>query len=168
MPDLDAGFDEQDQSEVFDEDNTNDADRGPGEEAEQFEDLVDVFDVTRAVGDDDDEALIGDEMDDEEIVALASDDDDDDIEDDDLRDRDAASFDEEDELTDVVDLGGEDPDETDGVADLEDGEVELEYVGDLTDLAGARSAAQSLEAGDLSDEDLKELDYADERGDARD
>jgi hypothetical protein len=160
MADLDA-YDEQDQSEVFDEDNTNDVDRGPGEEAEQLEDLVDVLDVTRAVGDvDDDDALIGDEMDDEDIVtsAIDNDDDDDDLEDDDLAPRNQEAFDEEEDLTDVND--GEDPDLE--IAARAGDEVELEYVGDLNDLEGASSAAQDMESDNLSDADLRELDYKDE------
>jgi hypothetical protein len=160
MADLDA-YDEQDQSEVFDEDNTNDMDRGPGEEAEQLEDLVDVFDVTRAVGDvDDNDALIGDEMDDEDIVssAIDNDDDDDDLEDDDLAPRSEEMFNEEEDLTDVND--GEDPDLE--IAAHAGDEVELEYVGDLNDLEGASSAAQDLESDNLSDADLRELDYKDE------
>ena len=163
MADLDAAFDEQDQSEIFDEDNTNPADRGPGEEAEQLEDLLDVYDVTTAVGDaDDDDALIGDEMDDDEIIAAADEDDADDLEDDDLVSRDEAMFDREEDLTNVSDVGDEDFDDVDEIAALEPDEVELEYVGDLNDLEGAASAAQSLESDNLSDQDLRELDYKDE------
>jgi hypothetical protein len=165
MADLDAEFDEQDQSEVFDEDNTNDVDRGPGEEAEQFEDLVDVYDATSAVGDDDDEdALIGDELDDADIVASArdNDDDDDDLEDDDLARRDDVMFDQEEDISDFADVDAEDPDDVDEIAALASDEVELEYSGDLDDRAGAASAAQTLEAENLSDEDLRELDYKDE------
>ena len=159
MSDLDAAYDEQDQSEVFDEDNTNDVDRGPGEEAEQLEDLVDVFDVTTAVGDaDDDDALIGDEMDDEEIISSSTDEDSEDLEDDDLAPRDEDTFNEEEDLTGIND--GEDPDLE--IAAHAGDEVELEYVGDLNDLEGATSAAQDLESDTLSDADLRELDYKDE------
>ena len=161
MADVDA-FDEQDQSEIFDEDNTNPQERGPGEEAEQLEDLVDVFDVTSAIGDaDEDEALIGDEMDDEDIVssAIDNDDDDDDLEDDDLARRHEDQFSEEDDLTGENEE--QDPDDLEIAARALD-EVELEYVGDLNDLAGAASAAQDLEADNLSDEDLRDLDYKDE------
>ena len=159
MSDLDAAYDEQDQSEVFDEDNTNDVDRGPGEEAEQLEDLVDVFDVTTAVGDaDDDDALIGDEMDDEEIISSSTDEDSEDLEDDDLAPRDEVTFNEEEDLTGIND--GEDPDLE--IAAHAGDEVELEYVGDLNDLEGATSAAQDLESDTLSDADLRELDYKDE------
>ena len=169
MSDLDAGYDPQDQSEVYDEDNTNiDEMRDGGPDAEQFEDLVDVFDVTRAVGDeDDDAALIGEELDDEEIVALErdSDQDDADLEDDDVLLRDAVELDEEEDLEGLADVGEEDLDEVDGISELADDEVELEYAGDLNDLAGAESAAQDLESTrELSNEDLQDLDYRDEEG----
>jgi hypothetical protein len=157
--------DEQDQSEVFDEDNNElEAQRYGGRDNEQtLEDLPDVLDVTQAMGDaDDDETPIGDEMDDEEIVARARDDDndDDDIEDDDLLRSEEIELDEEEDLTDLAD--GEDPDETDGIDEHDPDEVELEYVGDLNDVAAAASAAQALESDTLSDADLRELDYKDE------
>ena len=169
MSDLDSGYDAQDQSEVFDEDNTNiDEMRDGGPDREQFEDLVDVFDVTRAEGDeDDDEALIAEDLDDADIVALErdSDQDDADLEDDDLLLRDSVTLDEEEDLDDLADVGSEDLDDVDGVANLENDEVELEYAGDLNDLAGAESAAQDLEAdGELSNDDLEDLDYRDEEG----
>ncbi len=169
MPtDMDGDYDPQDQSEVFDEDNTNiDEMRDGGPDLEQFEELPDVFDVTSAVGDDDDDAaLIGDDLDDEEIVALESDSDQDDadLEDDDLSARDDVEFDEEEDLEGLGDLGAEDLDGVDGVARLGSDEVELTYAGDLNDLANAESAAQDLEASSLSTEDLEELDYRDQEG----
>jgi hypothetical protein len=149
MADLN-GFDEQDQSEVFDEDNTNPQERGPGEEAEQFEDLLDVYDVTTAVGDDDDEdARIGDEMDDDDIVSASEDDGDSEAEDDDRRDQEA--FDEDEDLI-GAEGEGEDPDDLE-IAARRAEEVELEYIGDLNDLAGASSAAQAFEADGASDDD---------------
>lgn len=163
MVDMDAEFDDQDHSEIFDEENTNDADRGPGEDAEQFEDLVDVYDVTSAVGDDDDdEGLIGEDMDDEEIVAAARDDAGDDFEDDDLVPREAGSFQSEDELDDIVDVDDVDVDDRDRVNRPRKGEVELQYAGDLADFANAASSARDLESESLSDADLRELDYKDE------
>ena len=165
--DLDADFDEQDQSEVFDEDNNElEEQRYGGRDNEQaLEDLPDVFDVTQAVGDeDDDEAEIGDDLDDDEIVARArdNDDDDDDLEDDDLVRRDEEAFDRESDLTSIADADQEDPDDVDAIDAEEPDEVQLEYVGDLNDLEGAASAAQGLEAEVLSDADLRELDYKDE------
>src|SRR5690606_16121505 len=116
-----------------------------------FEDLVDVYDATHAVGDeDDDDSLIAEELDDAQIVALA---DDEDVDDDEVGLR-----------------GIDEADEADGVAAGPSDEVELEYAGDLSDLGGARSAAQDMESDNLSEEDLDELDYDDDgedRGHAR-
>jgi hypothetical protein len=165
LPDVD--FDEQDVAETFDEDNTNlETDLYSGREnPETLDELPDVFDSTRAVGDDDDDAaVIGDELDDDEIVALErdSDQDDADLEDDDLAAGDPMQFEREDDLVHSADVGEEDFDEVDGVDDLQPEEVELEYAGDLNDLEGAESAAQNLESSRLSDSQLRTLDYKDE------
>src|SRR5579875_2270164 len=108
LPDVD--FDEQDVAETFDEDNTNlETDLYSGREnPETLDELPDVFDSTRAVGDDDDDAaVIGDELDDDEIVALErdSDQDDADLEDDDLAARDPMKFEREDDLVHAADVG---------------------------------------------------------------
>lgn len=162
VPEMDD--DAQDGAEVFDEDNTNldEVEYSGQEDAEQAEDLPDVYDVTTAVGDkDDDEALIGEDLDDEDIVALAQDDDDDDddLEDDDLARRDGDQLKGESDLDEVSDVGDEDPDDVDGIGALAPGEVELEYAGDLNDLDGASSSAADMESDSLSDDDLRELDY---------
>ncbi len=159
-----SDMDEQDVAEVFDEDNTNieSMRQGGAEDAEQFEDLVDVYDVTTRVGDrDDDESVIGEDLDDDEIVAAAGDEDDDDedLEDDDLALRDPDAYDAEEDLDDVADAGDEDLDDADGVAALQGDEVSLEYAGDLNDLEGASSSLADLESDSLSDNDLRELDY---------
>jgi len=155
MADLD-GADAQDHSEVFDEDNTNPMERGPGEEAEQFEDLLDLLDVTSAVGDsDDDEAVIAEELDDEAIVASAETERDDD---------EATRADQEldgDEDSSGAALLGED--------DSGREEVELEFLGDLNDRADARSAAQDLESeaySELDDEEDFDPETGREQGDA--
>lgn len=165
MADLpETDFDDQDVAEVFDEDNTNLETRGHGEteDAEQFEDLPDVYDATSAVGDqDDDDSTIGEDLDDEDVIAAAwdDDDDDDDLEDDDLAGRDGEAFNEEDDVDDD-DLDDDDPDEVDAIDRLEPDEVELTYAGDLTDVEGAEGSAADMESeGELSDEDLRELDY---------
>jgi hypothetical protein len=138
-PDLDAGeFDDQDQAEVFDEDNTNldEVRTFGGEDVETLEELPDVYDVTSALGDeDDDAALIGEDLDDQDIIDLEQDLDDEDDKD-------------------------QDPEFQDGLAASSADEVELEYVGDLTDLAHARSAAQPFESRTLSDADLRDLHYS--------
>jgi hypothetical protein len=146
-PDLDRPdpiLDDQDNAEAFDEDATAGDDRLLRERS-TFEELPDLLDVTRAVGDDDDdEALIGEEMDDDEIIAAEEDADDDDYEDDDLRTRDAEHL-----RAAAVDDGDM----------IEEDEVELRYVGDLSEIGGDRISARDLESDELSDEDLEELDY---------
>lgn len=137
-PDLDAGdYDDQDQAEVFDEENTNldEMRTFGGADLETLEELPDVYDVTSAEGDeDDDDALIGDDLDDDEIVSLSEDFGDD------------GDNEQDPELSEGLTASGED-------------EVELEYVGDLNDLAHARSAAQPFESRRLSDDDLRDLHY---------
>ena len=158
-------YDDQDVAEVFDEDNTNIEGRrqGRADDAEQFEDIPDVYDVTSKVGDqDDEEAEIGEDMDDDEIVASATDrdDDDDDLEDDDLVGRHGEGTSAEDP-DDENDLGEDDPDLVDGLGAKDPDEVELSYAGDLTNVAGATSSAADMESDELSDDDLRELDYKD-------
>jgi hypothetical protein len=146
-PDLDRPdpiLDDQDVAEAFDEDTTAGDDRLLRERS-TFEELPELFDATRAVGDaDDDEARIGEEMDDDEIVAAEADADDDDFEDDDLARRSPehlrlAALDDDDEAA--------------------DDEVELRFVDDLENVDAAGFAARDLESDELSDEDLEELDY---------
>jgi hypothetical protein len=156
--DLDTDIDSQDLAEVFDEDNTNTESQrlGGAEDGEQAEDLVDLFDVTKAVGDaDEDEALIGEDLDDDEIIDLAGEDDDDEddegaIDEDTLRGPDPDDDDDDDEI---------DEDLIDGVDLAPREDVELTFIGDMTDVAGAHSAAQRYESKTLSDEDLAALDY---------
>ena len=139
-------FDAQDMAEVWDEDNQNtEADRMAGaDDGFSFETQPDLYDATKAVGDeDDDEALIGDDLDDAEIVALSENADDDDAEDDDLRARSADAFDDEDD--DELDFDGEDPDLDDRVARLGKDEVELEDAGDMTSEAHAEGSAERFE-----------------------
>ena len=156
-------YDDQDGAEVFDEDNTNIESRrqGRADDAESFEDLPDVYDVTTKVGDeDDDEGEIGEDMDDDEIVAASADGDEDDEEDDDLKGRfgeGGATEDPDDEN----DLGPNDPDLDDDIDKADPHEVELTYAGDLMDVAGAGSSAAEMESASLDDDDLSDLDYKD-------
>jgi hypothetical protein len=159
-----SDIDAQDVAEVFDEDNTNiESMRQNGaEDAEQFEDLVDVFDVTTRVGDrSDEEGAIGEDMDDDEIIAAADDEDvdDQDFEDDDLVLRDPEDYDDEEDLDGVADIGAEDLDDVDDIDALDPDEVELEYDGDLTNVENATSSAADMESDTLSDDDLRDLDY---------
>lgn len=148
MPtDMEGDWDDQDQSEVFDEDNQNlDGAGGRGNDMRTFEELPDVLDVTSAVGDDDDDdALIAEELDDDEIIALEADEELADFEDDDLADRMPEAFLEEGDSG--LSPGGSD-------------EVDLVYAGDLENVSvreGRRTAA--MEARNLTDEDLEELGY---------
>jgi hypothetical protein len=162
--DLETDVDAQDLAEVFDEDNTNTESQrlGGAEDGEQPEDLVDLFDVTKAVGDaDDEDALIGEDLDDDEIVDLArqgADDEDDEAQTDEDTLRGSEPDDEDD--ADLLDsLGEEDDDFVDGVDRAPRKDVNLTFVGDLNDVAGAHSAAQRYESRTLSDADLAALDY---------
>ena len=158
-------YDDQDVAEVFDEDNTNeDSQRlGGREDAEQFEDIPDVYDVTSRVGDaSDEESEIGEDMDDDEIVQEARDNDDydDDLEDDDLVARQGEAGGAEDP-DDENDLGPDDPDLADGIEAKDPHEVELTYAGDLNNVDAAEGSAADLESDTLSDDDLRDLDYKD-------
>ena len=158
-------YDDQDGAEVLDEDNTNIESRrqGRADDAEQFEDIPDVYDITTKVGDaddDDDEGEIGEDMDDDEIVAASADGDEDDEEDDDLKGRFPERGGAEDP-GDENDLGPDDPDLKDEIDKKDPHEVELTYAGDLTNVAGAGSSAADMESDGLDDHDLRDLDYKD-------
>jgi hypothetical protein len=147
-PDTDAyDYDDQDQSELFDEDNV-DEQGGSVSEFKTFEEIPDVLDVTQKIGDSRDleaadaadftEGLVDDEDLEEEDEFI-----DDDV------------YDEHDEA-DV-----EDRDEQDGVDELEPDEVELAYAPDLTDRRGAQASAAHFESrAELADDDVEELGYA--------
>lgn len=148
MPtDMEGDWDDQDQSEVFDEDNQNlDSPGGRNDDMRTFEEMPDVLDVTSAVGDDDDdEALIAEELDDDEIIELEADAELADFEDDDLAGRMPEELYEED---------------VPGVSRADSDEVELVYGGDLDNRSvreGKRTAA--MESRNLADDDLEELGY---------
>ncbi|HYG26846.1 MAG TPA: hypothetical protein VD906_08060, partial [Caulobacteraceae bacterium] len=177
--DIEGGWDEQDQSEVFDEDNQSMDGAGDMDpEMRTFEELPDVIDVTSAVGDADDEAaLIAEELDDDEIIELESDAAMADFEDDELAARMPEELD--DDSIDVMDAeevylaeeaGLDIRDDADSaiageaselsVNSAASDEVELEYAGDLDEASvrqGKRAAA--MESRNLDDEDLEELGY---------
>jgi hypothetical protein len=162
--DLETDVDEQDLAEVFDEDNTNTESQrlGGAEDGEQAEDLVDLFDVTKAVGDaDDEDALIGEDLDDDEIIDLArqGDDDEDDEEQTDEDTLRGPEPDDEDDADLIASLSRDDDDLIDDVDRPPRNDVNLTFVGDMNDVAGAHSAAQRYESKTLSDEDLAALDY---------
>ena len=158
----DADYDPQDQAEVFDEDNYSLDGAGDGSaDMKTLEELPDVLDVTRALGDSDlDEIHIAedaDEIDEEELDDLE-------LEYDEEGEDDRLADDVEDEPDDNELLDEEDDlDEADGVDEQEDDEAELEYVEDLDETrSNAGRAARHLESrGELSEEDLEELGYRD-------
>lgn len=143
--------DEQDQSEVFDEDNTDDVDSGPHQhEMKTFEELPDVFDVTRRAGDGRDDPA----MDEEEFTDGA--------------------IDEDDAEEDAYALGDEslnvsaESEGLDEVAAASD-EVELTYEGDIDNRRGAQASAAHFESRrELSTDDLEELGYVDRDNDSED
>jgi hypothetical protein len=180
--DIDGGWDDQDQSEVFDEDNQNaDETGGPGNEMRTFEELPDVLDLTSAVGDaDDDAALIAEDLDDEEIIALESEAELADFEDDELAGRMPEAMDNDSldlmdaeevylseearmDIRDEIDAIEGDENSELSMSQGSPDEVELEYTGDLENASvreGKRAAA--LEAARLDDDDLDDLGYSGE------
>lgn len=141
------GADAQDIAEVFDEDNLDgDARRfARADEELNFDDMPDVYDATRAKGDEDDEeGLIGEDLDDADLVELVS------------SERDESDEEDEEDFHSAAGVSDEDEDE-----EAEPEEVGLTYAGDLNTAPGAHSAAQRYESRTLSDDDLEELGYAD-------
>jgi hypothetical protein len=143
MPGLDDYSDDQEQSEVFDEDNFDEADAGaPTNEFKTFEELPDVLDVTSADGDADDEDLddtdIGEDV--EESLSASGVE----PEADELYGVDGARLTE-------IDSGGGDLATHD--------EVELVYSGLMEDARGAQASAAHWEAKRLSDDDIADLGY---------
>lgn len=133
--------DEQDQSEVFDEDNYDDADPGSDtSDFKTFEELPEVLDVTQADGDADDEPF---------------DEDDQDL-DDDLG---AAGI--EAEADALLGLDGERLNQIDGESNGLRGsdEVELVYSGLMEDERGAQASAAHWESKTLADDDIADLGY---------
>lgn len=157
---FESDFDPQDQAEAFDETNTVggegvDSALEPAAEMRTFEELPEVFDVTRADGDrDDDEALA---LDSDEFDADAVDDGD--FEEDNELDYHATTEEHEDDLDG---LGPEDgfnearvsAREIDGLAEVRDGDMAEGGEDDFTD----------FQAKGLGDEDLKDMGYSEERG----
>ena len=154
-------FDEQDQSEVFDEDVMGDEGLGPSADMRVFEELPDVYDVTSAVGDRDVDEVLGaqdaDELEEDDLDAISDDLEYDDEAEDDLPDQ-LEDVAEDDEIEDDID----DLDEVDGVDDLEEDEVDQELGGDLNEQADTEEVADYESEDELSDEDVKELGYTDE------
>jgi hypothetical protein len=141
MTDTGPGFDDQDQSEVFDEDNFDPAGAGaPSNDFRTFEDLPDVVDVTQASGDGEtaDDLTVDEALSAEGVEPVA----------DERWGEDAPR---------VAQLEGAegDPDRPD--------EIELVYAGDLTDARGAQASAAHWESRRLDDDDIEALGYADDK-----
>lgn len=149
MPEIDDnGPDDQDFSEVFDEDNFDEADAGgPSNEFKTFEELPEVLDVTRMAGDSDDE--------DSEADLETVDEDDLDI------DGELAASGVEPEADPLYGI------DSPRVAEIDEGggeirthdEVELVYAGLMEDVQGAQASAAHWEAKRLSDDDIDDLGY---------
>jgi hypothetical protein len=144
-------LDEQDQTEAFDETHFDE----DAAEFHTFEESPDVFDATRALGDAKDVlALDAADLDPESL-------DDEDLEqDEDVDDRLEDDLEDEEEDDDIDD---EDPDDEDAVTELEWDEVDIETVADLDEATNPDDEdAEDEESETLSDEELRELGYADE------
>lgn len=136
------GYDEQDQSEAFDE--THLDDEGDGDIP--FDLAPDVMDVTHADGDEDLEDVDEDDLTSARGV-------DEDADDDRLADAPDAS------------AGLDDDDLDDPAAALEGDEVELAYTGAIDELRGAQSSAAHFEPrAELADDDVADLGYGPEDG----
>jgi hypothetical protein len=162
--DSDADFDPQDQAETFDESMTaggegdsplgGDSPLDVGEDMRTPEELPDVEDLTQRVGDrDDDEALAldADEFDPDAVG-------DGDFEEDDERDYRAATEEREDDLDG---LGSDD-----GFDDhrILRSEIEgLDEVRDADEAEGGEDDFTDFQSRDLSDDDLKNMGYAEDR-----
>jgi len=153
--DYDAdGFDDQDTAEALDETVLNDQEERS--ELRTFEELPDLFDDTRRVGDDDDDDAL-------EIDAADFDPD---------RDFDADKLEQDDEgleflSADETDLTDEDAGFDENQID-EDGVIDgLDEVGDAELVSGGEDDFTNFQSKRVSDPDLKQMGYADGSGRAR-
>jgi hypothetical protein len=135
------GIDDQDQSEVFDEDNSDASETGGvTNEFRTFEEMPDVLDVTSADGDGEDFDEDDQEID-EELGADGVEPDAD------------GQYGADGSRINELDLGADEPG---------DGEVELVYSGLMEDARGAQASAAHWEAKTLSDDDIEDLGYGPE------
>ena len=166
MPDVDDGYDPQDEAEVFDETHGLDEDptgADPDDVDRDPDELTDVYDVTSALGDADD---------DEDEDETADDYDDDDLDELDLDDDEDADEDDDDDLDDDL----EDVPEADARAGLDrlidrtaersaPIEPNLSYVEDLDAVTNPRDddVEKYETTRQLSDEQLADLGYLQDR-----
>jgi hypothetical protein len=145
-----AGWDEQDQSEVFDEENLNED--GESTEFKTLEEIPDVYDVTQRRGDAEGE---------EEAEASEADFDLSSVEAEEGEDRDAIVDRDAYAETDEADMV--DPDVEDGVQVRANDEVDLEFQPDVDGRKGAQGSAGHFESrGELQNDVLRDLGYAKE------
>jgi len=165
MPGESPDYDPQDQAETFDESNVvggeGDVSLGgnspvtPGEDMRTFEELPDVEDVTRAVGDaDDDEAIAldADEFDPEAIG-------DKDLEEDDELDYRAATQEHEDDLDGQGPEDGFNEDRLDARSEIEG---LSENVEDADSVSGGEDDFTNFQSRRVDDDDLVRLGYSEE------
>jgi hypothetical protein len=161
--DAESDFDPQDQAETFDESNVvggegdvslgGDSPVTPGEDMRTFEELPDVEDVTRAVGDDDDDeavALDADEFDPEAVGDA-------DFEEDDELDYRAATEEHEDDLDGQGPEDAFDEDRLDRRSEIEGLADDVE---DADAVSGGEDDFTNFQSRDVDDDDLKRLGYA--------
>jgi hypothetical protein len=162
----DDGFDPQDQAEIFDESMTvggeGDVSLGfespvsPAEDMRTFEEMPDVYDVTRRIGDDDEDrelALDADEFDPEAF-------DDEDLDDDDELHYSAVDEDYEDDLDGLGPEPGALLDEEALSASEIDG---LDEVRDGDEVEGGEDDFTNFSARNVGDEDLRRMGYSETR-----
>ena len=142
MPDLD----DQDQSEVFDEDNSDVSETGGvTNEFKTFEEMPDVLDVTSADGDADEDDFDEDDQDLEGDLGA-----------DGVEPEADSQYGADGARINELGLGADAPG---------DGEVELVYSGLMENTRGAQASAAHWEARTLSDDDIEDLGYG-PKGDA--
>jgi len=141
MPDIDNYSDDQEQSEVFDEDNFDEADAGaPTNEFKTFEELPDVLDVTSADGDSDEDEFDEDDISGEDSLSASG-----------VEPEADSLYGVDGQRLTEIDAGGGD------IATHD--EVELVYSGLMEDVRGAQASAAHWEAKSLSDDDIADLGY---------
>lgn len=137
MPDID-------QSEAFDEDNSDASETGGvTNEYKTFEEMPDVLDVTTADGDegefDEDDLDLDEELGTDGVEPEAD-----------------AQYGADGTRINELDLGADEPGK---------GEIELVYAGLMEDVKGAQASAAHWEAKSLSDDDIEDLGYGPEGDD---
>ncbi|HEY0102095.1 MAG TPA: hypothetical protein VGB60_01375 [Brevundimonas sp.] len=141
MADIDNYSDDQEQSEVFDEDNFDEADAGaPTNEFKTFEELPDVLDVTSADGDADEEEFDEDDINGDDALSASG-----------VEPEADALYGVDGQRLTEIDAGGGDI--------VTHDEVELVYSGLMEDVRGAQASAAHWEAKSLSDDDIADLGY---------